>query len=300
MRILITGAAGQIGGALVGLKDQKVFKGIEIVGFKKDSLDITRIEMIDNALNMIHPNLIVNAAAYTSVDTAEQVPEQAFLINRDGPAYLAAACAKRHIWLVHISTNYVFNGKATQPYCPSNTVSPLSVYGASKEAGENAVRNALANHIILRTAWVYDAYGDNFMNTMLRIAKERTEVRVIADQYGTPTTAIDVAFTIMAIVHAQINHTHFAPGTYHYTNEGKTTWYGFAQAIFDRAEKFCWRRPKIQPITTLDYLTPAKRPLYSVLKTSPEIDVLPNVPNRSWQLALDEVFTERMGNKGDF
>ncbi|AFX99046.1 dTDP-4-dehydrorhamnose reductase [Candidatus Endolissoclinum faulkneri L2] len=299
MRILITGAAGQVGGALLRLDNKKVSEGIKIIGLNKNRLDITRIEMIDHALDLIRPDLIVNAAAYTSVDAAEQAPEQAFLVNRQGPAYLAAACDQRCIQLIHISTNYVFSGKATQPYLPSNAVSPLNVYGASKEAGENAVRNILVNHIILRTAWVYDAYSDNFMNTMLRISKERTEARVVADQYGTPTTAIDVAFTIMAIIRAQMNAIHLVPGTYHYTNEGKTTWYGFAQAIFDRAEKCCWQRPKIQAISTFDYPKPAKRPLYSVLKTSSQIDALPNVPHRSWQLGLDEVFAERMTYKGD-
>ncbi|WP_420566557.1 dTDP-4-dehydrorhamnose reductase [Thalassobaculum sp.] len=294
MRVLVTGVTGQVGGALVRLAGDETAEGIEIVGVGRDRLDLAQPGRIDGALDAVRPDLVINPAAYTAVDKAEQETDLAFAINRDGPAALAAACAERRIGLIHVSTDYVFDGEGSRPYQPTDPVSPLGVYGASKEAGETAIRHALEDHLILRTAWVYAARGGNFMNTMLRVGKDRDELRVVDDQFGTPTAAVDIAGALLALVRARMDGAPVAAGTYHYTADGTTTWHGFAEAIFDRAEPLWGRRPTVHAIPTVDYPTPAKRPAYSVLDTSALIAALPTLPHRSWQAALDEVFAARM------
>lgn len=294
MRILVTGVTGQVGGALVRLANDTAAAGIDLVGVGRDRLDLAQPGKIDGALDAVRPDLVVNPAAYTAVDKAEQEPELAFAINRDGPAALAASCAERGIALIHLSTDYVFDGSGTRPYRPEDPVAPLGVYGESKEAGERAIRHALEDHLILRTAWVYAARGGNFMNTMLRVGKDRDELRVVADQRGTPTAAVDIAAAVLALIRARIDGAGTAAGTYHYTADGDTTWHGFAEAIFERAERIWGRRPVVHAITTDEYPTPAKRPAYSVLDTSALAAALPSLPHRSWQAALDEVFAARM------
>ncbi|SDF94463.1 MULTISPECIES: dTDP-4-dehydrorhamnose reductase [Thalassobaculum] len=294
MRVLVTGVTGQVGGALVRLAGGKAAEGVEIVGVGRDRLDLAQPGRIDGALDAVRPDLVINPAAYTAVDKAEQEPDLAFTINRDGPAALAAACAERRIGLIHVSTDYVFDGAGTRPYRPEDPVSPLGVYGVSKEAGETAIRHALEDHVILRTAWVYAARGGNFMNTMLRVGKDRDELRVVDDQHGTPTGAVDIASALLALVRARMDGAPVAAGTYHYTADGATTWHGFAEAIFDRAEPLWGRRPTVHAIPTSEYPTPARRPAYSVLDTSALIGALPTLPHRSWQAALDEVFAARM------
>lgn len=294
MRVLVTGVTGQVGGALVRLAGDKAAEGIEIVGVGRDRLDLAQPGRIDGALDAVRPDLVINPAAYTAVDKAEQEPDLAFTINRDGPAALAAACAERRIGLIHVSTDYVFDGDGTRPYRPEDPVSPLGVYGISKEAGETAIRHALEDHVILRTAWVYAARGGNFMSTMLRVGKDRDELRVVDDQHGTPTAAVDIAAALLALVRARIDNSPVAAGTYHYTAGGATTWHGFAEAIFDRVEPLWGRRPTVHAIPTSEYPLPARRPMYSVLDTSALAAALPTLPHRSWQTALDEVFAARM------
>lgn len=294
MRVLVTGVTGQVGGALVRLAGSKAADGIEIVGVGRDRLDLAQPGRIDGALDAVRPDLVVNPAAYTAVDKAEQERDLAFTINRDGPAALAASCAERRIGLIHVSTDYVFDGSGTRPYRPQDPVAPLGVYGASKEAGETAIRHALEDHVILRTAWVYAARGGNFMNTMLRVGKDRDALKVVADQHGTPTAAVDIAGAVLALINARIAGTPVSPGTYHYTADGATTWHGFAEAIFERAEAVWGRRPTVDAITTAEYPTPARRPAYSVLDTSALVAALPSLPHRSWQAALDDVFAARM------
>jgi len=294
MRVLVTGASGQVGGALVRLAGDPAAAGLDLVGVGRDRLDLAQPGRIDGALDAVQPDLVVNPAAYTAVDKAEQERDLAFAVNRDGPAALAAACAERGIGLIHISTDYVFDGTGTRPYRPEDPVAPLGVYGASKEAGETAIRHAIEDHVILRTAWVYAARGGNFMNTMLRVGKDRDELRVVADQHGTPTAAIDIARAVLALSRARIEGAPVVPGTYHYTSEGETTWHGFAEAIFARAADAWGRRPVVQAITTEEYPTPARRPAYSVLDCAGLVSALPSLPRRSWQAALDEVFAARM------
>jgi dTDP-4-dehydrorhamnose reductase len=297
MRVLVTGVSGQVGGALVRLAADARADGVDIVGVGRDRLDLGQPGSIDGALDAVHPDLVVNPAAYTAVDKAEQDRDLAYAVNRDGPAALAAACAERGVALIHLSTDYVFDGTGTRPYRPDDPVAPLGIYGASKEAGETAIRERLEDHVILRTAWVYAARGGNFMNTMLRVGADRDELRVVDDQRGTPTAARDIAAAVLAIIRARSGDAPVPAGTYHYTAEGEATWYDFAEAIFERAAPIWGRRPVVHPITTADYPTPAQRPAYSVLDAGSLIAALPSLPRRPWQAALDEVFAARMAQE---
>lgn len=294
MRVLVTGVTGQVGGALVA---RPAPDGIEWIAAGRDRLDLSAPEAIAAAVDALAPDAVVNPAAYTAVDAAETDGETAFRVNRDGPAALAAACAARGIPLIHLSTDYVFDGTGTRPYRPDDPVAPLGVYGASKEAGERAIRGVLDDHVILRTAWVYAADGRNFVNTMLRVGAERDELRVVADQHGTPTPAGDIADAVATLLAARRAGT-AVRGTFHYTAAGETTWHGFAEAIFRRAEKHWGRRPAVHPIATADYPTPAKRPAYSVLDNS-ALDAalagVATVPRRPWEAALNAVLDTRLG-----
>ncbi len=294
VRVLVTGVSGQVGGELVRAADRAAASGIEIVGVGRDRLDLAKPGGIDGVLDTVRPTVVVNPAAYTAVDRAEQESDAAFAINRDGPAALAAACAERGIGLLHLSTDYVFDGSATVPYRPEDPVAPLGVYGASKQAGETAIRHAIEDHIILRTAWVYAARGANFMNTMLRVGATRDALRVVDDQRGTPTAAPDIASAILAILAARAAGTPVPPGTYHYTAEGETTWYGFAEAIFERAATVWGRRPEVEAITTDQYPTPTRRPAYSVLDNSSLIEAVPTLPRRPWRAAAESVLDTRL------
>ncbi|MDE2406326.1 MAG: dTDP-4-dehydrorhamnose reductase [Xanthomonadaceae bacterium] len=211
------------------------------------------------------PDVVVNAAAYTAVDKAETEATAAFRINADAPAVLARACAERDALLLHYSTDYVFDGTAQTPYREDAATAPLGVYGASKLAGEVAIRDSGARHAILRTAWVYAAHGRNFLLTMLRLAAEHSELRVVADQVGAPTPAAWIAEASAQV----LRHGVVDSGIWHLVAAGQTSWHGFADAIMDEAVAagLLPRRPQVLPIATSDYLTPAQRPAYSVLDT---------------------------------
>jgi len=208
---------------------------------------------------------VVNAAAYTAVDQAETEEAAAFRINADAPAVLARACAERDALLLHYSTEYVFDGNASRPYREDDATAPLGVYGASKLAGEDAIRASGARHAILRTAWVYAAHGRNFLHTMLQLAHERDELRVVADQSGAPTPAAWIADASARIIEQGLP----ASGLWHLAADGATSWHGFAEAIMDeaRAAGLLARWPRMLPIATADYPAPARRPGYSVLDT---------------------------------
>lgn len=294
MRVLVTGISGQVGGALVA---RPAPEGIAWLPAGRDSLDLSAPDGIAAAIDALAPDAVVNPAAYTAVDAAEADADTAFRVNRDGPAALAAACAARGIPLVHLSTDYVFDGRGTRPYRVDDPVAPLGIYGASKEAGEGAIRAAHADHVILRTAWVYAAEGKNFVNTMLRVGAERDELRVVADQRGTPTPAGDIAEAIATLLAARLAG-HAVRGTFHYTAGGETTWHGLAEAVFRRADKHWGRRPVVHPIATADYPTPAARPAYSVLDNSALDAALAGfaaVPRRPWEAALNAVLDARLG-----
>lgn len=287
MNLLVLGAAGQIGRELCRLSWPAPY---QIVGVDRAEVDISREEAVADAVRRERPDIIINAAASTAVDRAESEPEAAFAVNAAAPGYLAAACKLARIPLIHISTDYVFDGTKQTPYREDDPVNPLGVYGRSKEAGDRAVRAVLAEHVILRTAWVYSAHGHNFVRTMLRLGSERPVLRVVADQIGSPTSAADVARAIAAIVQRlTAGDRHF--GTYHFAGAGAVSWHGFAEAIFELAAPWRGAPPRVEAITTAEYPTPARRPSNSVLDCA-HIGGVFAIHPRPWREALADVIGE--------
>jgi len=264
MKILLTGADGQLGSCLQELA--KTTSLFEVIATDYQDLDITNQAAVHAFVDTCQPNIIVNAAAHTAVDKAQSELELATAINAKGPEYLAKAASVAGIPLIHVSTDYVFDGTATAPYQPNHPAKPLGVYGETKWLGEEAVRNTLTQHIIIRTAWVFSEYGNNFVKTMLRLAAEREELGVIADQYGCPTYAGDLA---AAILHCceQINAGNSAWGSYHHCGDLPTSWHGFTRAILAEglAQGKLSSVAKLNAIKTEDYPLPAPRPAYSVM-----------------------------------
>lgn len=268
MKILLLGGNGQVG---CELRRSLSALGEVIVatrdGEGADAVaDFEQPQSLAALIDTIAPDVVVNAAAYTAVDKAETDVDTAFRVNAEAVASIANACKLVGALLVHYSTDYVFDGLATRPYLEDNATAPLGVYGASKLAGEQAIRDSGARHAILRTAWVYATHGKNFLLTMLRLAAERDELRVVADQYGAPTPAAWIADATMAL----LRHGVAESGTWHLTTRGETNWQGFAVAIMDEASEIglLRRKPAVLPITTAEYPTPAQRPKYSVLDTT--------------------------------
>jgi dTDP-4-dehydrorhamnose reductase len=257
--ILVTGGTGQLAAALATAGD------VRLVG--RPEFDFDHPETIEAAFRAAAPRLVINAAAYTAVDLAEKDIDAAYRANRDGPAILARLCADADIPLIHISTDYVFDGTKPDPYVEADLVDPQGVYGASKLAGEEAVMASGAKAIILRTAWVYAATGKNFVRTMLNLGKTRDRMSVVADQQGCPTAAADLGDAILAIV-AQLDSTGWKPayrGIFHAAGTGATTWFGLAVATFEEASRHGAKGPEVVPIATAAYPTPAKRPANSRL-----------------------------------
>ena len=255
--ILVTGGTGQVARALEDAADGRA---VRVVG--RPALDFDRPETVPPLLRAAAPSLIVNAAAYTAVDKAESEPEAAYRANRDGPAAVAAYCAEAGIPLIHISTDYVFDGDKGMPYTEADPTSPTGVYGASKLAGERAVLASGARAVILRTAWVYSATGKNFVLTMLNAARKTNRLRVVADQRGCPTSAADLAAAILAIADGWDDR---LAGVYHAAGSGETTWHGLATAVFARAARHGLTAPAVDAIATADWPTPARRPADSRL-----------------------------------
>ncbi len=273
MRILLLGANGQVGHALrtalrpLGEVIPTTRSGTLDDGAVCDVADFERPDTLSALIANTAPQAVVNAAAYTAVDRAETDRDAAFRANAYAPAAIAEACAAAGIPLIHYSTDYVFDGSGTRPYREDDATSPLGVYGLSKLAGEDAIRASGARHAILRTAWVYAAHGKNFMRTMLRLAAERDELRVVSDQIGSPTSADLIAETTVPVLRAMIESPDRRFGTRHLTASGQTSWHGFATAIVEGAHEraLIARRPTVTAIVTSDYPTPARRPAYSVL-----------------------------------
>jgi dTDP-4-dehydrorhamnose reductase len=263
---LITGGAGQVALALDAAARAR---GIAFVRVGRPGFDFDRPESLDAVFNETAPALVVNAAAYTAVDAAETDEAAALRANRDGPARLAALCAAAGIPLIHVSTDYVFDGSKGAAYAESDPTAPTGVYGRSKRDGEAAVLDAGGQAIILRTAWVYSATGKNFLRTMLNAAHKTDRLRVVADQRGSPTAAADLAAAIVAIA-GQIaaGWQDGFGGIFHAAGSGETTWHGFAEAIFIEAARHGVTPPRIEPIATADWPTPAKRPADSRLDCS--------------------------------
>jgi dTDP-4-dehydrorhamnose reductase len=256
--VLVTGGSGQLATALRG-------DGFHVVG--RPAFDFDRPEAIEAVFRAASPRLVVNAAAYTAVDAAETDPEAAYRSNRDGPAILARLCAKASIPLIHVSTDYVYDGTKRTPYVETDRVAPQGVYGASKLAGEQALLGAVRKAIILRTAWVYAATGKNFVRTMLAVGKTRDRLTVVADQHGCPTAATDLADAIRVII-GRLDQTGWRAeyeGVFHAAGSGETTWHGLAVATFEESARHGARVPQVAPIATADWPTPAKRPANSRL-----------------------------------
>lgn len=272
MRLLLLGANGQVGHALrpelarLGEVVCTTRSGTLPGGGDCERADFDQPGALPALVDRIAPDVVVNAAAYTAVDRAEQERDAAFRANADAPAALAEACARRGALLVHYSTDYVFDGNGSRPWREDDATAPLGVYGASKLKGEEAIRASGAHHMIFRTAWVYGAHGHNFMRTMLRLAAEREELRVVDDQQGTPTSARLIA-TVTATALASSTQ---PSGLWHLTASGGTTWHGLASAIVEggHSRGLLARRPLVTPVPSSEYPTPARRPAYSRLDTT--------------------------------
>ena len=284
MKVLVTGAAGQVGRMLLATAPQ----GVEAIACTHVDLDITDAVAVRECILRERPALIVNAAAYTAVDKAESQPEAARAINAEGPRHLAAAARASGARLIHLSSDFVFDGQGSSPYRPEAPTRPLSVYGTSKRDGERAVLETLPERsVIVRTAWVYAAAGANFLHTMLRLMGERGAVRVVADQVGTPTAARPLAEALWQIAaRPEIR------GIHHWTDAGVASWYDFAVAIAEEGGALGLLPPTVTvtPIATEDYPTPARRPPYSVLdkRSLASLGLAP----RHWRVRLREVMGE--------
>ncbi len=255
--ILVTGSNGQLGSEL---KDAFATSGLKVIYTDVQELDITNNESVRNFIRDKKITHVINCAAYTAVDRAEDEPQISDLINHIALDYIASALKEVNGKLIHISTDYVFSGKASSPYREADLTSPIGVYGKTKLAGEQAVLASGCDCVIIRTSWLYSVYGANFVKTIMRLARERGELKVVADQVGSPTNARDLAKAIVTIVKAE----KWESGIYHYSNEGVCSWYDFAMAIVDIAKIKC----KVNACTTAEYPTKAVRPAYSVFEKS--------------------------------
>ena len=289
VKVLITGAAGQVGSEMVKLAPD----GFDVVGYNSSELDITNALQVQQLVAEQAPTLIINAAAYTAVDKAESDAERAYAVNETGVKNLAEAALALGIPVFHISTDYVFDGTATAPYKETDPTNPQSIYGASKLAGEKLLAKTLNKHIILRTSWVFGAVGNNFVKTMLRLGKERDELAVVADQHGCPTSAASIANVLWQLAQKYVADNELPWGIYHFSNSPATTWHGFASEIFKQAVEagVLEKAPVLNPIKTSDYPTPAKRPAWSVLDCSALVNLLGSaVPD--WQQELSAVLKQ--------
>jgi dTDP-4-dehydrorhamnose reductase len=288
-KILVVGLTGQVA--------HELWRGAWPEGTTLDfldraQLDLARPERARDTVIAARPQIVVNAAAYTAVDAAETDRDVAFVVNRDGPAALADACRELGAALIHYSTDYVFDGTKTGAYIEDDPINPLSVYGASKAAGEAAIRAALERHVIIRTSWVYSPVGRNFVKTMLRLGQERGELGIVDDQIGSPTAAADIAAATIAICAAFTAGQADGFGTFHFCGGGVTSWYGFARAIFAGAAERGFRTPHIvKPIATEAYPTPAPRPCNSALDCG-KIEQMYGIVAPPWQASLSACLDE--------
>ncbi len=282
MVVIVVGANGQLGQALQHIAPDSA--DLQFHFYTSTEIDITQRIAIDSVWERLKPDYCINAAAYTAVDKAEAEPDKAQRINVNGTRNLAEVCRTFNTTLLHISTDFVFDGKQTVPYTETDTTNPQSVYGVTKRDGELAIGNVMQKHFIIRTSWLYSQFGNNFMKTMLRLAQERNALSVVDDQIGAPTHAIDLAQMLVTIIQSKSKDY----GIYHFSNAGSTSWYGFAKKIFELNGV----STNLSPIPTTQYPTPAKRPKYSVLDTS-KIRKIFKVQITDWDVALEK-YTNRM------
>lgn len=283
MVVLVTGANGQLGQSIQFIANK--YPNIQFVYTDFQEMDITNIESCQTVFSKYKPQFCINTAAYTAVDKAESESEKANLINATGAENLATVCKKFNTILLHISTDFIFDGTSTVPYSETAAPKPQSVYGQTKLDGEIAIQKIWEKHFIIRTSWVYSQFGNNFMKTMLRLASERDSLSVVSDQIGTPTNAVDLAEVLIKIVdscHAElVLASSITYGVYNFSSEGKCSWYDFANEIFHQKGI----KIDLKPIPTSAYPTPAKRPAYSVLDKT-KIKNTFNIEIKEWQTSL--------------
>ena len=282
MVVLVTGSNGQVGQSLQFIASQHPL--IEFVFCTSSDLDITNLENCQIVFNTFKPDFCINTAAYTAVDKAESESEKALAINVEGARNLAKTCKMYSTILLHISTDFVFDGNNNKPYSETDIPNPTGVYSQTKLDGEIAIQNTWKKHFIIRTSWVYSQFGNNFMKTMLRLSKERDTISVVNDQIGTPTNAVDLADVLIKIVneHSKLSTEHF--GIYNFSNEGSTSWYEFAKEIFKKNNI----KIDLKPIATTEFPTPAKRPKYSVLDKT-KIKNIFHIEINNWQDSIPKI-----------
>jgi dTDP-4-dehydrorhamnose reductase len=281
--ILVIGRSGQVARALARLD---YIAGRQVIAVGRPEADLARPDTLAVTIARYGPSVVINAGAFTAVDEAETAREDAFGANAAGAGHLAQACAGNDASFIHISSDYVFDGRASCPYREDDAIAPLSVYGASKAEGESEVRAAVGRHVILRTSWLYSEQGRNFLTTMLRLGRERPELAIVDDQIGSPTYAADVAEAIARIAETVLDDNNDEIwGIFHFASAGSTSWFGFAEEIFAQAQALGWPVPKLKPITTAEYPTPARRPAYSVLDTS-KASLVFGIAPPDWREAL--------------
>ena len=280
-KVLVTGGKGQLGQSLQSISND--FKTLDFVFLGSSDLDISNKKEVEDYFSKNNFDYCINCAAYTAVDKAEEEPEKAKQINEIGAKNLAHACFKNSVTLIHISTDFVFDGTAKLPYTEEDTTNPISVYGKTKRDGELAIISNLPQHFIIRTSWLYSEFGNNFVKTMLRLSKEREELSVVDDQMGSPTYAKDLAEVILKIIDSQSKKF----GIYHYSNQGEITWYDFTKEIFKQSKA----NINLYKTNSKTFKTLATRPKYSVLNTS-KIHSLLNLEPVKWEKSLEKCLKE--------
>ncbi|WP_417195758.1 dTDP-4-dehydrorhamnose reductase [Bizionia sp.] len=281
--VLITGSNGQLGKTVFALHQGNNYKALNFTFTTKATLDISNQEQVDRYFKSNNFNYCINCAAYTAVDRAEDEKEEAFLINAIGARNLAEACKKYGVILIHISTDFVFDGSKNEPYSETDIPNPINVYGASKLQGERNIQSILENYFIIRTSWLYSEFGNNFVKTMLRLGAEKEELHVVNDQIGSPTYAQDLVEVVLEIIIS--GNKKF--GLYHFSNKGAISWFEFAQAVFKLGQISI----KLNSIQTKNYPTPARRPKNSVLESS-KIETAFKITTADWKNGLHQVIAK--------
>jgi len=286
MKILLTGAGGQLGKTFYDIANEQQRN---VIPLTKDDLDISDVIAVEKQLKEINPAVVINAAAYTLVDKAENEKQKAAAVNITGAKSLAIVCKQMNVPLIHISTDYVFDGSLLRAYAETDKPSPVNYYGESKFLGEEAVRQIYDKHIILRVSWVFGSYGNNFVKTICRLAKNKSELRIVNDQFGCPTATDNISLVILQIVDGIINENFSEYGTYHYCDKPQSNWYEFTVAIVEELKKHqSLQVENIIPITTNEYPTPAPRPKSSVLNCK-KIETVFSIKQYEWLPVLENL-----------
>ncbi|NYT66419.1 dTDP-4-dehydrorhamnose reductase [Alcaligenaceae bacterium] len=288
-KILVTGAQGQLGTVLANLQTQAQALGMQLLLANKNTLDICQAQQITNYLDAHDIAAVINTAAYTQVDQAEANVDLAWQLNAEAPALLAQACQQRHIRLLHLSTDYVFDGSKAQPWSEKDPTEPLNVYGQSKLAGEHAVLAAQPNALIVRSSWLFSQFGNNFLKTMLQLAQHHDTLRIVSDQIGGPTYSPHLAQALLIMLQQSLSPNGLPSGVYHFSGQPYTSWFGFAQEIFLHAQHagMVSKIPQLLPITSADYHSAGLRPKNSCLSQT-KLDLAIGKQENDWRLGLND------------